>query len=92
MSHPHKHDKDCRSLLGSLSDYVDGELGKSLCDEIERHLAECHDCRVVVDTLKKTVYLVHQSAEPPELPQPVRDRLFKSLNLDEFLNPHKTDE
>ena len=31
--------KECQHLLGHLSDYVDGELGQTVCEEIERHLA-----------------------------------------------------
>jgi len=77
-------EKRCKSLLGSLSDYVDGTAQDEICRELERHLSECEDCRIVVDTLKKTVYLYHSSTET-ELPAVVRERLFKRLNLDEFL-------
>jgi predicted anti-sigma-YlaC factor YlaD len=77
-------EKRCKSLLGSLSDYVDGTAQDEICRELERHLSECEDCRIVVDTLKKTVYLYHSSTET-ELPTVVRERLFKRLNLDEFL-------
>jgi anti-sigma factor RsiW len=76
--------KECRALLGSLSDYVDGTAGDELCRELERHLAGCEDCRIVVDTLKKTVYLYHSNTDT-NLPVAVRERLFKRLNLDEFL-------
>ena len=75
--------KECKALLGSLSDYVDGTAEDELCRELERHLAECEDCRIVVDTLRKTVYLYRASAET-NLPMGVRERLFKRLNLDEF--------
>lgn len=78
-------EKNCKSLLGSLSDYVDGTAQEELCRELERHLADCDNCRIVVDTLKKTVYLYHSTAEA-DLPLAVRERLFKRLNLDEFLN------
>jgi predicted anti-sigma-YlaC factor YlaD len=77
-------EKNCRSLLGSLSDYVDGSAQEELCRKLERHLAECEDCRIVVDTLRKTVYLYHSNTET-DLPGPVRERLFKRLNLEEFL-------
>lgn len=77
---------NCRHLLKELSEYVDGELGAELCAEIERHLAECENCRIVVDTLRKTVYLVHATAEPEGVPDEVRERLYKSLKLDGFLN------
>jgi anti-sigma factor (TIGR02949 family) len=79
-----KH-KECHHLLSSLSEYVDGSLEEQLCAELEGHLADCEDCRVVVDTLHKTVYLVHQSASQTGTPENVRQRLFRRLNLDEFL-------
>ena len=73
----------CRSLLGFLSDYVDRELGEELCQEIESHTAECQNCRIVVDTLRKTISLYHESAaEPVEIPVEIRAKLFKTLNLE----------
>lgn len=85
MAHNHQNE-NCRHLLGSLSDYVDGSAEESLCAEIERHLANCDNCRVVVDTLKRTVYLVQAAnEEQPELPKEVRSRLYHVLNLEDFL-------
>jgi len=75
----------CHSLLDSLSDYVDGALGDELCAEIERHLEDCNDCRIVVDSLRKTIYLYHETTTPPVVPDDVRDRLFRRLDLEEFL-------
>ena len=77
-------EKRCKSLLGSLSDYVDGTAQEEICRELEQHLSDCENCRIVVDTLKKTVYLYHSNVET-ELPLAVRERLFKRLDLDEFL-------
>ena len=51
----------CRHLLGSLSDYVDGEACADLCAEIERHLENCENCRIMVDSLRKTVLLYQAS-------------------------------
>jgi len=76
----HKHE-GCRELLGELSDYVNGDLGESLCAELERHLSNCENCRIVVDTLRKTVYLYHVTAAPQDVPQEVRERLFKRLDI-----------
>ncbi len=76
---------ECRHLLGSLSEYIDGNLEADLCAELERHLADCENCRVVVDTLEKTVYLYHTTASQVDVPQGVRDRLFKCLDLDDYL-------
>jgi anti-sigma factor RsiW len=80
-------EKNCKSLLGSLSDYVDGTAQEELCRELERHLADCEDCRIVVDTLKKTVYLYHANKDT-DLPVDVRERLFKRLNLEDYLKTY----
>lgn len=81
-----KENHNCRDLLGSLSDYVDGSLSAELCREIERHMADCENCQIVVDTLKKTVSLYRTTTPPPALPDDVRDRLYHRLDLDEFLS------
>jgi anti-sigma factor RsiW len=84
MSTGHVHDSEkCRQYLDSLSDYVDGELGEALCREIEAHMAECENCRVVVNTLAKTVMLYHR-LPAPEMPHHVKERLYKVLNLDDL--------
>jgi len=82
----HAH-TNCEQLLGSLSEYIDGELPQKLCEEIEKHLAGCDDCRVVLNTTKRTIDLVHAPIEMPDLPDDVRERLFKRLNLNDYLNP-----
>lgn len=73
---------NCRSLLATLSDYVDGTLANDLCTELEKHLAECTDCTIVVNTLRKTVEL-YQTADLEDLPLDVRSRLFACLDLEE---------
>ena len=74
---------ECRHLLGSLSEFVDGSLEGEICAEIERHLADCQDCRIVVNTLEKTVYLYHASAQETTVPEEVRQRLFRRLEIDD---------
>jgi anti-sigma factor (TIGR02949 family) len=85
----HIHAK-CEELLGSLSAYIDGELAPALCEELEKHLEGCENCRVVLNTTKRTIELVHSPVEKGDLPEDVRERLFKRLNLDDYLNS-KTD-
>jgi len=76
---------NCEALLGSLSEYIDGELSAELCREIEKHLAGCENCRVVLNTTKRTIDLVQSPAESVAVPDDVRERLFKRLNLDDYL-------
>jgi predicted anti-sigma-YlaC factor YlaD len=79
------HSPQCKQLLGSLSEYIDGELQADLCAKIEEHLKDCNNCRIVVNTLRKTVELYEQTAEPAGLPDAVRERLFLKLELKDFL-------
>ncbi|NMC13595.1 MAG: zf-HC2 domain-containing protein [Chloroflexi bacterium] len=81
MSH-----EQCRYLLGSLSEYIDGTLEESLCHAIEQHLAGCDNCRVVIDTLRKTVSLYHDEAQRETASEEVHQRLLKRLNLDDFIS------
>jgi anti-sigma factor RsiW len=83
--HVHNHE-DCKKYLTLLSDYADGELDQDLCDMLEQHMAECEDCTIVVNTLKRTIDLVHMSTDEqePALPDDVRMRLFKRLSLDDL--------
>lgn len=82
----HVHTRECKQLLGSLSEYIDGALQAELCARIEEHLKDCEDCRIVVNTLRKTVELYEQQ-EPSDddLPDAVRERLFLKLELTDYL-------
>ena len=77
-------DVTCHDLLDGLSDYLDGEASGQLCAEIERHVANCEKCRIVVNTLRKTVTLYHQLPQPL-MPAEARERLYKRLDLAEYL-------
>jgi predicted anti-sigma-YlaC factor YlaD len=81
----HVHTQQCRQLLGSLSDYIDGELQAELCAQIEEHMKDCDNCRIVVNTLRKTVELYEQANPSAELPADVRERLFVKLELGDYL-------
>lgn len=80
-----EHD-DCHALVSELSEYVEGCLSSELCAELERHLQGCQDCRVVVNTLRKTIELYHADGQTVvELPADMRDRLFARLDLNDFI-------
>jgi anti-sigma factor (TIGR02949 family) len=77
----------CHDLLGNLSEFIDGTLKEELCNQIRQHMQGCENCRIVVDTLRKTVNLYQATAaQSPVVPEEVRERLYHSLALDEFLN------
>ncbi len=78
--HDHK-DQVCRELKDKLSAYLDGELESALCAEIEQHLQGCDDCRVVVDTLNKTISLYRNYGQASVLAD-THERLTRVLNLE----------
>lgn len=80
----HEHDL-CQEFLSQISDYLDNDMDPITCDELERHLVDCPNCRVFVDTLKKTVYLYQQREADIDVPSGVRERLFKVLSLDDLI-------
>ena len=78
-------DHDCSHLLHDISDYLDGEASAAVCAELEKHLAECENCRVVVNTTKKTIDLVRELPQPG-MPDHLRQRLYAQVQLGEFSN------
>lgn len=77
----HRPGELCAELSSQLPDYLDGEAKEAICREIEEHLAGCDDCRVVIDTLKKTISL-YRAAPREEVPGEVHNRLVKMLKLE----------
>ena len=66
--------RKCLDYVNDLNDYLDGELDPSLCDEIERHIGHCENCRIMVDTMKQTVTLCREG-QPEKLPAALEDKL-----------------
>ncbi len=69
---------NCRGVIKELSNYLDGDLDEAARAELERHMGHCGDCRLVVDTTRKTVQIFCNS-EPVPLPSDVRERLHQAL-------------
>jgi anti-sigma factor RsiW len=65
---------ECRKHIQDIADYIDGELDAKLCSELEAHLKDCANCRLMVDTLKKTVILC-KDGQREELPESIREKL-----------------
>lgn len=77
----HEH---CKDLVENISNYVDGSLSEQLCFELEKHLEDCENCRVVVNTLKKTIEIYQNEGVKEKTPNDVKERLFYRLNLEDF--------
>ena len=79
---------NCKKVILELTSYLDGVLDASVRIDLEQHLSTCSDCRVVVDTTRKTIQIFCKS-EPVPLPEDVRTRLHTAL-LERFRRNAKT--
>ena len=65
---------NCRELFERLSEFVDGELSQEICEEIGKHMRECHPCVNFAKTLKKTADICRRLPSQP-MPPEVADEL-----------------
>jgi len=75
----HQHDDRCLDLFKKLSEYIDQELDKATCQQIEQHIKNCPPCRACLETLKTTAGLCRRIEEAP-VPVALSDRLKKMIN------------
>lgn len=71
----------CKDYLVNFCDYIDGELPQELCDQLKAHLEQCTNCTIVLETLRRTIELYHDSAESEQLPDDVHARLLARLQM-----------
>ena len=69
---------NCKGVIRELSSYLDGDLETTILTDLEVHLNRCDDCRLIVDTTRKTIE-IYCKAEPVPLPEDVRTRLHETL-------------
>ena len=69
----------CKKLAQSLTTYIDGDLDRELCCEIERHLSVCRRCSVLLDSVRK-VLVVSGDERTFEFPMGYEDRLHAFLS------------
>jgi predicted anti-sigma-YlaC factor YlaD len=69
---------NCQMVIRELSSYLDGDIDVTVLSELEVHLGGCEDCRIVVDTTRKTID-IYCKAEPIPLPEDIRKRLHEIL-------------
>ena len=68
----------CKEVIRELSEYLDGELDPALEEALMRHLEDCEDCGILVDTTRRTIEM-YCNMEPVPLPADVKQRLLRAL-------------
>jgi predicted anti-sigma-YlaC factor YlaD len=74
---------ECRDVLEKISDYLDldPESEREFVEALEGHLTGCTNCKVYVDTVRRTISL-YRSETPPDCPEQVRLRLHAVLSYE----------
>lgn len=68
----------CKEFLQELADYLDSTVDAELRVKLERHISECPNCFVILDTTQKTLK-VYKGVEPQAIPEDVHVRLMKAV-------------
>ena len=68
----------CNQFLDELSEYLDDTAQGELRQELQKHVSECPNCWVMVDTTQKTLK-IYKGLEPEPLPNGLRARLMSAL-------------
>jgi hypothetical protein len=61
-----------------LNEYLDETTSVEIRTQLQKHINECPNCWVVVDTTKKTL-AVYKGMEPQPVPETVQSRLMAAL-------------
>jgi predicted anti-sigma-YlaC factor YlaD len=69
----------CEELYPRLTDMADGSLEGDACAAVERHLAECTNCRLVRQDLEDLARLCREEKAATTMPDDVRQRIASLL-------------
>jgi len=65
----------CAQLDDRLTDLMEGTLPADVCEELNRHLAECSNCQLVRQDLEDLARLCRETAAPTTMPDDVKHRI-----------------
>ena len=73
-----------KEVYKQICDFMGEDLDTPVCKEVAEHLESCPNCKVYLDTVKKTVTICQETEKEKEIPQDIKNRLFKILNIGEL--------
>ena len=68
----------CRQFLQELNEFLDENTDQDMKQKLQRHVSECPNCFVIVDTTRRTLE-VYKGMEPQAVPENVKARLWLAL-------------
>jgi putative zinc finger protein len=79
----------CAQLDERLTELMEGTLPTDLCEEVNRHLAECTNCQLVRQDLEDLARLCRETAAPTTMPDDVKQRI-EALLADPASDPRRS--
>ncbi|MBT3251292.1 MAG: hypothetical protein HN729_09250 [Candidatus Marinimicrobia bacterium] len=70
-----------KEITHLICEQMGGDIDKQACEELQRYMEECPDCKVYFDSVTKVVKMYRKCDEEQDVPEDVTNRLFKVLNL-----------
>jgi len=70
-----------QEVYKQICDFMGEDLNAPACKEVADHLENCPNCKVYLDTVKKTVTICREIEKEEIMPEDVKKRLYKVLNL-----------
>ena len=68
----------CKQFLKELNDYLDPHCDTITRLHLDKHVSECPNCFVIVDTTKKTLQ-VYKGMEEQAIPPAMHNRLWAAI-------------
>jgi hypothetical protein len=68
----------CKDFLKELSDFLDDTLDPNIRAALNKHVEECPNCWVILDTTQRTIK-VYKGLEPQTIPSDIHSRLMTAL-------------
>jgi len=68
----------CKQFLEELNEFLDDSADSEFRAKLNRHVSECPNCWVVMDTTKKTIE-VYKGMDPKPIPEEIRTKLLAAL-------------
>ena len=72
---------NCEELYERLTELAEGTLPADVCEEVNRHLAECAACSRLRQDLQDIARLCREAAQPTTMPEELRGRIAQMLAL-----------
>ena len=69
----------CKDFLNELGEFMDGTLDQEIREKLQKHVSECPNCWVVLDTSQRTIK-IYKGLEPQTIPPDIHSRLMTALN------------